>query len=130
MAHAVTKKLSRTNRAKKYEGMLAITKQLTELADRALAFNKLTDVEKGTLKRQRNQLNDSVEALAAVFDAHDAHDPLHLGPVELHVALAAAFVIGSRAVQNPITRRMEQEARKAKTSRATLGRQLKSKMIN
>ena len=124
MAHAVNKKLSRTKRAKKFEGMLAITKQLTELADRALAFDKLTDVENATLKRQRTQLNDAIKALVAVFDAHDAHDPLHLGPVHLHAALAASFVIGSRAVQNPISRRLKKES----AAHATRGKQLKSKI--
>ena len=69
-------------------------------------------------------MNDSVEALAAVFDAYDAHDPLHLGPVQLHVALAAAFVIGSRAVQNPITRRLKKES----AAHATGGKQSKSKI--
>ena len=40
MAHAVNKKLSRTKRAKKFEGMLAITKQLTELEHVSTELNR------------------------------------------------------------------------------------------
>lgn len=130
MAHAANKKLSRTKRKKKFEGLRAITSQLVVLADNAVAFDKLTDVEKNTLERQRDQLRDSVDELIDIFVAYDAVDhemPNYPhAPVLIHVALAAAFMIGSRAIQNPIMRRIEQEARKASTAPATRARSSKS----
>ncbi|HZL39659.1 MAG TPA: hypothetical protein VFC45_05185 [Pseudolabrys sp.] len=106
----------------------ALTKSLAEMADHVASLDILTDDEKETLVLNRDQLGGSVDELTNIFAAHDAlqmgdtkrnkpFDP-H-GPMLLSVALTAAFQIGSRAVENPIMKRIEQQAKKARTAHAT-----------
>jgi hypothetical protein len=106
--------------------MLANVKSLKEMADRALAFDKLTDIEKTRLEQKRNRLADAIKSLVDIFKAHDAHDPLHLGPLYLNTALQAAFTIGNQAIQNPIIRRFKTESAK----HASQARLAASKLID
>lgn len=118
---AAKPKLRRASRLVNYDAIRALTKYLTDLADRALAFDKLTEIEKQRLERQRNLLNDAIKALLGIFDEHDVIDPVHLGPIHLNVAIAAAFAIGNQAVLNPISRRFQKE----NAARATQARAMK-----
>lgn len=107
---------------------------LLGLADDAASSNDLTNAEKTALRDYRDQLSDSVEALKNIIAAHDAlqigqiwDEPFDTGGNDLLcVALSHAFLIGSRAIENPITRRLKKES----AARATQKRLSKSKPIN
>ena len=94
----------------------AFAKELISMANDVIAHADLTLEEKETLRQWRDQLRDAVDALMNIFAAHDA---LQMAAVDwnepfdphatmwLNVALSAAFMISSRAGENPISARLD-----------------------
>jgi hypothetical protein len=104
------------------EALIAFAAQFAELALDGAGSSKLTPDEKEDLRQWADQLTSSVESLADIIDHHQAALAQGInggyprgvaGPASniLAQALTAAYLIGSRAVRNPITDRLEKEAK-------------------
>jgi hypothetical protein len=113
---------------------------LEELAVDASGHADLTKSEKEELRRNAEQLMSCVESLANIIDAHDSklgfrHAPYVGGTAFpgheiLCCALSAAFMIGSRAIINPIKTRLDKEAKKASVAHARLSEEKESEAID
>jgi hypothetical protein len=113
---------------------------LEELAVDASGHADLTKSEKEELRRNAEQLTNCVEMLANIIDTHDSklgfrHAPYVGGTAFpgheiLCGALSAAYMIGSRAIINPIKTRLDKEAKKASVAHARLQREKESTKIN
>lgn len=106
--------------------LTAFIETIAETALASAALDKLTGDEQAAMRKTVARLTGAVEELEKVIGEHPHASAQAHALTELWGALGAAFLIGNRAAENPITERIVRDEEEASAANA---RRVKAELI-